>query len=167
MSQKFVLLSLLLLILALGCVSQTSSSPPVTSPSSAVTTLPPVITTSTPAPLLEKMVTVKRDTYNSWELTFPAGKRFEVEVITDGAPVDLLVLDLANYNRFSSAFSSNSGMPWEEYVIFVPGIVHDKVEFKAPRSGKYRVIVENADYLPGGAATTRDVSAILRVLNLD
>ena len=44
---------------------------------------------------------------------------------------------------------------------------HDKVEFKAPRSGKYRVIVENADYLPGGAATTRDVSAILRVLNLD
>jgi hypothetical protein len=90
-----------------------------------------------------------------------------VDVVTDSAPIDLLVVDLANYQKFSIAFTSNSGSPWEEYVILTPDIVQKRVEFKSPRSGKYRIVIENSDYIPGGAMTTRDVSVTVHVFALD
>jgi hypothetical protein len=171
MRKSLLLIPLLLLIITVGCVSpETSPSTPVTT---TVTTLPPpiatpsIITTTSAVPILDNTVTVARDTYLSWELTLAAGKRYAVEVVTDGAPVDLLVLDLANYQKFSIAFSSKTGTPWEEYALLTTGIVRDRVEFKAPRSGKYRIIIENADYISGGAVTTRDVNVQVRVYNLD
>jgi hypothetical protein len=165
------MIPLLLLIITMGCVSPQTSTPSTVT--TTVTTLPPpiatpsVTTTSSAVPVLDQTVTVARDTYSSWELTLAAGKRYAVEVVTDGAPVDLLVLDLANYQKFSIAFSSKSGSPWEEYALLTTGITRDRVEFKAPRSGKYRVIIENADYITGGAVTTRNVNVQVRVYNLD
>jgi hypothetical protein len=164
MRTQLVLLPLLLLTLSLGCVTQESAAPTTATP---VPTLPSVVTTPTPAPLLEKTVTIKRDTYSSWEFTLHIGKRYAVDVVTDSAPVDLLVLDAANYGIFATAFYSRSGSPWEKYVIFVPDIVQDTVEFKVSLAGRYRVIIENADIIPGGAVTTRDVNVIVRVYDLN
>ncbi len=159
------LIPLLLLSLTLGCVSTEPSVPPTNGPT--ITTLPVAITTPGTIPMLDKSVNIARDSYVSFETTLSVGNRYEVEVVTDGAPVDLLVLDLANYRTFSTAFVSKSGTPWEEIVLLSPKIVQQHEEFKAPRSGKYRIVVENADYIAHGAVTTRDVGVLVRMFNLD
>jgi hypothetical protein len=125
------------------------------------------VTTSTPVPLLEQTVTVSRDAYESWEYNLHIGTRYAVEVVTDGAPVDLIVLDLPNYQRYYTAFYSRTGSPWEEYVIFAPNTVQDRREFKVPLTGRYRIIIENADIIEGGATTTRDVHVIVRFFDMD
>jgi hypothetical protein len=165
MRNKLVFIPLFLLILSLGCVSPENAGPPATTTTS-ITTLPTVITTPTPSPLLEKTVTINRDAYSSWEFTLYIGRRYAVDVVTDGAPVDLLVLDQANYNKFSNAFYADSGAPWDQYVLFVPNVVQDRKEFKVSFGGKYRVIIENADFIPNGAVTTRDISVSVRLFDL-
>jgi hypothetical protein len=164
MKIKLVFILLFLLILSLGCVSQENAGAAATATS--ITTLPTVITTPTPSPLLEETVTIGRDTYRSWEFTLSIGRRYAVEMVTDGAPVDLLVLDQANYNKFSNAFYADSGAPWDQYVLFIPNVVQDRKEFKVSFGGKYRVIIENADFIPGGAVTTRDISVNVRLFDL-
>jgi hypothetical protein len=165
MRNKLVFIPLVLLILSLGCVSQENASPPTTATS--ITALSSIITTPTPSPLLEETVTIGRDTYRSWEFTLSIGRRYAVEVVTDGAPVDLLILDQANYNKFSNAFYANSGAPWDQYILFVPSIVQDREVFKVSFGGKYRVIIENADFIAGGAVTTRDIAVSVRLYDLD
>jgi hypothetical protein len=172
MREKIVLIPLILFVICMGCVSpqiptSTPSPTPPTIPPTTIITTPPPVTTPPAVPILQEAVTISRDSYRTWELTFSAGNRYAVEVDTDNAPVDLLVLDLANYQKFSVAFSSKSGTPWDQYVVLTPSIVQKRVEFKAPSSGKYRVVIENADFIPGGAVTTRDVNVVVRVYNLD
>jgi hypothetical protein len=166
MRKKVILIPLLLLIFFVfttGCVSQEGAHP---TPVIPTTTLPPLVTTPMPVSLLETTVTVNRDAFSSWEFSLHIGNRYTVEVVTDGAPVDLLVLDAANYRLYTTAFYSRSGSPWESYVILIPGVVQDHVEFKVPLAGRYRVIIENADIIPGGAVTTRDVTVVIRVYDL-
>ena len=171
MTVKYAIVPILLVFLIVsGCVSPTGTGGTPTTTTTippTITTPQPPVTTPLPAAMVEGDKTIQRDAFDSWEVSLIAGQRIAVDVVTDGAPVDLLVLDLSNYYQFSTAFTSRSGALWESYVILKPDVIRQREEFKAPRSGKYRIIIENADVIPGGAVTTRAVNVVIRAYSLD
>ncbi|MDD1672016.1 MAG: hypothetical protein LUO82_03325 [Methanomicrobiales archaeon] len=157
------------LVIITGCLSEEQTPPktPVTTISPISLTPTPPVTTPPQRVVLEGNRVILKDEQKNWELPIAAGRRVSVELVTDGAPVDLVILDASNYNMFSVAFSSRSGKLWDEYIVLRTGSTREKVEFKAPRSANYRIVIENADVIPGGAVTTRDVSVTIRVIALD
>ena len=162
-----ILLLAVSLILLAGCLAreqQPSTTPPVTT--SLTSPLPPG-TTPIGSVLLEGNKTIGRDSQGNWEISLWARQRVAIDVITDGAMVDLVILDQPNYNTFRVAFSSRSGSLWETYVVLRTGITEEHIEFKAPFSSKYRIVIENADVIPNGAVTSRAVNVVVRVISLD
>ena len=156
--------------LVTGCMSEEQIPPktPVTTVGPISLTPTPPVTTPPQRVVLEGSKVVPKDEQKNWVLRGSTGHRYLVELVTDGAPVDLVILDSYNYDKkFGAAISSKTGEPWEEYIALKTMITRGSVEFKAPTSDAFRIAVENADVIPGGAVATRDVSVTIRVIALD
>jgi hypothetical protein len=161
------LLLVVSLILLAGCLSREQQPSTIASVTSSPTSPLPPGTTPIGRVLLEGNKTIGRDNQGNWEISLQAGQRVAIDVITDGAMIDLVILDQPNYNIFKVAFSSRSGSLWESYVVLRTGITKEHIEFKAPLTSKYRIVIENADVIPNGAVTSRAVNVVVRAISLD
>lgn len=80
----------------------------------------------------------------------------DVALKTDGAPVDLLVLDESNFKIFSDGFAS--GKPVSFHTIGLnPFIIETTETYELTKKGIYYVVIENSDYLNNGADAGRGV----------
>lgn len=162
---------IIFILLTIGCLTTQqpplgSSTPPLTSGGILETPLP-AATTQLAKVILEETKTVSRNEQIRWQEHIVAGKRVRFDIVTDGASVDYVVLESSNYDLFASAFASKSGSLWDEYLLLGKNIIRDSAEFKVPLTSEYYFVIENADVIPGGAMTVRNVNVTIKISTFD
>lgn len=80
-----------------------------------------------------------------------------VDLDTDGAPVDLAVLDETNFRIFEEGFSSSGTFENFRTVLSCPSVIRTTKTCTLSKKGVYYVVIENSDFLPNGADAGRGV----------
>lgn len=112
-------------------------------------------------PILDETKTVPYNHILSYLLAGDQGYQFNIEITTDGAPVDVLVLDENNYQVYSNAFK-NGGSTSFNGVIYT-SVVTKNFQYVLPSQGKYYLVIENAPFLTDGADAKNDVNVQMMV----
>jgi len=112
-------------------------------------------------PVVDETKTAFHDHSLSYLLAGDQGYQFNIEITTDGAPVDVLVLDENNYQVYSNAFK-NGGSTSFNGVIYTY-VVTKNFQYVLPSQGKYYLVIENTLFLKDGADAKRDVNVQVTV----
>lgn len=92
-------------------------------------------------------------------------KQFTAEINTDGAPVDVLILDQKNFEDYKDGFSRNSESVFTGEIF--TGVITRTVHFTPSSTGTYYLAVENSPYLESGADARRTVYVRVKVSSTD
>jgi hypothetical protein len=145
---RFVLIMAAALVLA-GCTAPQTTIPPVT-------TLPgPTPVTQPPAPswhmIKNGTITIAQDTYHYFGWDVQSGQSVKFEVVTDGAPLDLAILDSRNFNNFQQ--NNESSEVLKRYIGFtvLQGV------FTASYPDAFFFVFDNFND-PGGSYAGRDIT---------
>jgi len=84
------------------------------------------------------------------------GYQFNIKITTDGAPVDILILDENNYLEYSNAFEKRSSFSING--VFYKNVVSKNFKYTLPSRGKYYLVIENSKFLKDGADAKRAVN---------
>jgi len=106
-------------------------------------------------------VTIEKGFMYSYSFEMPEETEVMFSLDTDGTPVDVLVMDRANFEVFQKIFSGGGDgrvFPLATY----PGVVSKSFTFTSPKDDTYFIVVENSDWLKGGATATRAVRVTTR-----
>lgn len=106
-------------------------------------------------------VTIEKGFMYSYSFDMPEETEVFFSLETDGAPVDVLVLDRANFEVFQKIFSGG-GDGRVSVLVTHPGVVSKSFTFTSPNDDTYYIVVENSDWLKGGATATRAVRVVTR-----
>lgn len=106
-------------------------------------------------------VTIEKGFMYSYSFEMPEETEVMFSLDTDGAPVDVLVLDRANFEVFQKIFSGG-GDGRVSTIVTHPGVVSKSFTFTSPKDDTYYIVIENSDWLKGGATATRAVRVTTR-----
>ncbi|UUX92670.1 hypothetical protein [Methanoplanus endosymbiosus] len=109
---------------------------------------------------IDEVITLDEEYIQSYSLTGIKGAVFDIQIVTDGAPVDLWIFDDENYINYDKSFEDGLNYKWK-------GISHKiinnkKISYKLPDTGTYYLVIENAYFTEEGANAGRKVN--LRVI---
>ena len=110
---------------------------------------------------LDEIINVPYDYMDGYELWGDKGARFTFFVKTDGAPVDLLLLDAVNYQKYDGAFCYEGCGTWNGYTY--RDIVQKKFSYVLPETGTYYLVIENSDFIDNGADAKRAVNVAVKI----
>ena len=111
-------------------------------------------------PIVET-INVLYDTIQPYELMGEKGACFNIEIRTDGSPIDILLLDTENYNIYGNAFENDILHSWKG--VAYRDIVSKKFSFTLPKSGTYYMVIENSRFIKNGADAKRNVNVAVRI----
>jgi hypothetical protein len=89
------------------------------------------------------------------------GYQFNIGITTDGAPVDVLILDENNFLVYKYAFTS--GTSYSIKGVIATYTVSKTFQYVLPSQGSYYLVTENAPFLTDGADARRDVNVRVTV----
>ncbi|MBP2146879.1 hypothetical protein J2129_002333 [Methanofollis sp. W23] len=115
------------------------------------TTLEPVVAS----------VDVPYDYLYVYELWGEKGTSFSIEINTDGAPVDLLVFNRANYIKYKKAFENSTQDTWK--AVIYRDVVSKEFTYTLPHYGTHYLVIENSEFTTDGADAKRDVNVSVRI----
>ena len=107
----------------------------------------PVWHTETPDTVL-----IKDGGYHYFYQTLDKGDIVKIVISTNGPPVDLLIMDEANLNKYED--SSSEGEFIDAWYIL--NIVRDDYTFTAPLYGDYYFLIDNTQFPPSSASSGKD-----------
>jgi hypothetical protein len=110
---------------------------------------------------IKETIQVPYDHCRPYELWGEKGVYFDIEIKTDGAPVDVLILNTENYIKYNKAFTEGISTKWNG--IFHRDIVSKKFRFTLPESGTYYMIIENSKFTSDGADAKREVNIAVSI----
>lgn len=111
-------------------------------------------------PIVET-IDVPYDYIQPYELWGEKGVSFAITIKTDGAPVDLLILDTENYIKFSKAFENDISETWD--AVIYRDVISKEFSYTLPDHGTYYLVIENSEFTTNGADAKRDVSVSVRI----
>ncbi len=117
--------------------------------------------TSTPGttsghPVFDEAKTVPDGYYQYYSMIMDTGIKINVSVSTNGSPVDVMVMDSANFGNYVSAINSLTGGTWESYNS-ERSVVNKSFNFVSPGTDRYYVIIDNTRFPDDGAYAGKDV----------
>jgi hypothetical protein len=104
---------------------------------------------------------VPYDYIQPYELSGEKGAKFNIEIKTDGAPVDILVLDSKNYIIYNNDFENGAHDSWKS--VIHRDIVSKSFSYKLPETGTYYLVIENSDFSKDGADAKRAVNVAIKI----
>lgn len=116
--------------------------------------------TATIAPeysIFDEAKTVPKGYYQYYSMIMKPGIKVDVSVFTNGSPVDVMVMDSANFGNYVSAINSLKGGTWETYAS-EKSVVSKDFRFIAPGTDRYYIIIDNTRSPDGGAYAGKDVN---------
>jgi hypothetical protein len=114
-----------------------------------------------PISIVDEMRIVHYNHMVSYLLAGDQGYQFNIEIATDGAPVDVLVLDESDYQLYSNAFKQGSAVSFSG--VIYKFVVSKNFQYVLPSQGRYYLAIENSPFLNGGADAKRDVNVSINV----
>jgi hypothetical protein len=123
-------------------------------PDTPVVTIGPVEGPSVNS-VIEEIWAIPAGHYESYSTILSPGAEVNITISTNGSPVDVMVMDSANYGKYVTAL--NGGGKWQNFVS-EKSIVRKSFEFIAPGTDRYYVIVDNTRSPEGGAEAGEDVN---------
>ena len=159
----FFIIMAILAAFVFGMAANTQSTNPVTatvtqpvtakvtqlytySPTTAVTR----VTTSAPVRYIPDSYTELIGSGKYWYYYIPlkSGDMIQTTVITDGSPIDLMVMSSTEFKKYQTAISSPPGR-WNSWSDL--DIVKDQYSFTAPSDDTYYFVLDNTNSPTGGA----------------
>ena len=110
---------------------------------------------------IDEIINVPYNYMQPYELWGEKGARFTFFVKTDGAPVDLLLLDAVNYQKYEDAFCYEGSGTWNGYTY--RDIVQKKFSYVLPETGTYWLLIENSNFIDNGADAKRNVNVAVKI----
>lgn len=111
-------------------------------------------------PIVET-INVPYDYSQPFILSGEKGASFAIEIKTDGAPVDILILDSKNYAIYNNDFKNNAHDPWKS--VTHHDIVSKSFSYKLPENGTYYLVIENSRFTQDGADAKRSVNVAVKI----
>jgi|SRR5208337_2025781 len=119
------------------------------------------IATSSTISIIDATKTVPYNHILSYLLAGDQGYQFNININTDGNPVDVLVLDENSYQIYSNAFTHGGTSSFN--AVTYRYVVSQNFQYVLPSQGKYYLVIENAPFLQNGADAQRDVNVQVSV----
>jgi ribosomal protein L32 len=145
-----VFLFFLLAFFALAILGYIIEPAPEPGPPVSKTPIPssnPVWHTKTPDTVL-----IGDGGYHYFYQTLDKGDSVKIVVSTNGPPVDLLIMDEANFYKYENSFSEGEVIDaW-----YILNIVQDDYSFTAPVYGDYYFLIDNTPFPLSGASSGKD-----------
>jgi len=110
---------------------------------------------------LDEITNLPYDYIQPYELWGEKGARFTFFIKTDGAPVDILLLDEENYQKLDQAFCYDGSGTWKGYTYC--DIVQKKFSYVLPEAGTYFLVIENSQFIDDGADAKRAVNVAVKI----
>jgi hypothetical protein len=115
--------------------------------------------------MIDETKNVPYDYIQPYELSGEQGDRFSIEIKTDGAPIDILILDTENFTKYNKSFTNDVYGNWNG--VINRDIVSKEFSFSLPTSGTYylrfRQVLENSQFTSNGADAKRSVNVAIRI----
>lgn len=96
--------------------------------------------------------------YQSYSMVMSPGDGVDVSVSTDGSPVDVMMMDSANFGKYVTAINNPKGGTWDNYVNDKSVDSQVNFSFVASDTDRYYVIVDNTKSPVGGAYANKNVT---------
>jgi hypothetical protein len=97
-------------------------------------------------PVVDETKTVPYNHILSYLLAGDQGYQFNIEITTDGAPVDVLVLDENNYQVYLNSLK-NDAFSFSFNGVIYNTVVTKNFQYVLPYQGKYYLVIENVPSL--------------------
>ncbi|MDD1701588.1 MAG: hypothetical protein LUQ31_01240 [Methanoregula sp.] len=110
--------------------------------------------------IVDETKTLPEKTFFYYLLSGDEGYQFDIDVTTDGAPVDILIMDEQTYQEYSSAFKQGKALSFN--AVTFKNTAAKTLEYSLPSRGDYYLVIENSPLLEGGADANRALN--VRVL---
>ena len=112
-------------------------------------------------PIVNESKTVQYHYIAYYLLAGDQGYHFTIDINTDGAPVDVLILDEDNFQTYSNAFKVGGSTSFTG--VFYRFVIEKNFDYLLPSQGKYYLVIENAPFLVDGADARRDVKVDVNI----
>jgi len=97
-------------------------------------------------------VLIRDGGYHYFYQTLDKGDIVKIVISTNGPPVDLLIMDEANFNKYENSISEGEFIDaW-----YILNIVRDDYSFTAPVYGDYYFLLDNTRFPLSGASSGKD-----------
>jgi hypothetical protein len=106
-------------------------------------------------------VKVPKGSYRYYYYSLKEGDSIKIAVLTNGPPIDLLIMDEANFNDYKASFTD--GRTWYEWDSLK--VIKTVYEFSVPADDTYYVVLDNSPMPDGGADSGKDVSVQVTISN--
>jgi hypothetical protein len=163
---SFVLIMAAALLVA-GCAAPPNTTPPVpTLPTTTPAAMAPPVIAATPvtqpaAPswhmIKNETITIPQDNYHYFGWDLQSGQSIKFEVVTDGAPLDLTILDSKNFDNFKRYNGSETTEALKHY----KGMTNIQDVYTASYPDTFFLVFDNFND-PGGSYAGRDVHVHVR-----
>ena len=114
-----------------------------------------------PISIVDETKTIPYNHILSYLLAGDQGYQFDININTDGNPVDVLVMDENDYQIYSKAFTHGGTSSFD--AVTYRYVTSQNFQNVLPSQGKYYLVIENAPFLQNGADAQRDVNVQVSV----
>lgn len=115
--------------------------------------------------VFDETTTVKSDYYMYYSVLFYEGATVTVNVNTDGAPIDLFLMDAQDFDEYQDMQNEQSGV--NEFNYYVAGssmnVVKKRYTWVVPETNTYYIVVDNTIQPEGGADPRRSVNVHVKM----
>lgn len=145
-----------------GNPAPASQNPPATHNTVATTPVP--LVSLNPVALYDEAKQLPYP-WLQWYVLEGGDTQITAEINTDGAPVDVLILDQKNFNDYKDGFTRNSKTAFTGEIY--TGVITKTIHFTLLSKGTYYLAVENSPYLDNGADAKKTVYVQVKVSRTD
>lgn len=111
-------------------------------------------------PIVET-INIPYDSFKSYTLSGENGDNFAIEIKTDGAPVDILILDSKNHSIYNNNFETDAHDSLTS--VTHRNIMSMSFSYALPDTGTYYLVIENSQFTNDGADAKRSVNVSVKI----
>jgi len=107
-------------------------------------------------PSAPQTVQIQNNYYRYYAFEMKEGGVEKISVVTDGNPIDLMVMDSSNFNTYTNIEHTNEPGTWYSWNHL--SVINDQQTLTAPTDGTYYFVLDNTRYPSNGAYAGTNVN---------
>ena len=111
--------------------------------------------------VFNEMITIPHNHLHSYPIAGDQGYQFNIEIKTDGAPVNVLIMDHDTYLNYLNAYKHSSSISFT--AVTYTYVVSKNFSYMLPSQGQYYLVIDNSGFLKDGADAKRAVNVQIKV----
>jgi len=115
-----------------------------------------------PITVVNDLVTIPYNSNEAYDFSGNSGNAYHIS-ISATSPVNILVMDPANYNIYQNAFKSGSAVTFNHFVSYQT-VKSEGFDYILPNTGRYYVVIDNSPFITGSVSSKTSVLASTKIL---